>query len=276
MAYRFRQGMKVLTIGDGDFSFSLALARIMCKGSNEEGSEVVATSYESLETLKKVYPSIQETIDEMLQLNVKIYYEVDATNLNDTLSLKSGNYHRIVWNFPCTAIANGQDGQNEQMKENQMLVKKFVKQCVHYLHPSGEIQFKHKTKPPYDQWGLERVAVEEDGVWSEKDPCPLEYKGRVVFDKCLLPPYTPRKALNKKSFPYHDACLFVFGWKTQKDTDENGSGKSYPSTIPVEDEAQDETEKDIMPVSNAMIDEIRNLHLMFGSYQDRKHRKLRK
>lgn len=39
----------------------------------------------------------------------------------------------------------------------------------------------------------------------------VRYLGRVVLDKSLLPPYTPRKALCRKSFTVHDACTYVFG-----------------------------------------------------------------
>ena len=37
------------------------------------------------------------------------------------------------------------------------------------------------------------------------------YYGRVVFDRYIFPGYVPRKALDKKSFPSHDACTYVFG-----------------------------------------------------------------
>ena len=57
-------------------------------------------------------------------------------------------------------------------------------------------------KPPYNQWRIEQFAVEN---------CPeIQYFGRIVFDRCLLRPYVPRKALDKKSFPTHDACTYVF------------------------------------------------------------------
>jgi 25S rRNA (uracil2634-N3)-methyltransferase len=328
-SYGYKRGMRVLTVGDGDFSFSLALARILSihgpstskkkkgKSKSEKKSkhgvlpELIATSYESYDTLRKVYPNIQETIDELMQLNVKIFYEVDATDLQTTLPIDvpesdDGHFNRIIWNFPCTAIANGQDGQNQQMQENQMLVKRFVKQCVHYLHPIlGEIHFLHKTKPPYDQWGLEKVAVEdcsrEDAatsgkselesvseqqrVWSDDCPCPFEYKGRVVFDKCLLPPYTPRKALDKKSFPCHDACLYAFGWKERGDGDQRSKKAnfdiktSFPSTIPVNqgDDSKNEMGRSnvgVVPVTEELIDKIRSLHLSLGSSKERKKRKL--
>jgi len=341
--YGYSQGMKILTVGDGDFSFSLALARIISRQQkttwaatqssitkHERTNEmkipsVVATSYESLETLKRVYPLIEKTLDELEHLNVKVFFNVDATNLMGTLPPLIQNlvpfFHRIIWNFPCTAIADGQDGQNEQMKDNQMLVRKFVKQCAQFLHPtSGEIHFLHKTKPPYDQWKLEQIAVEvshdddhrHDDIWHvERDPCPFLYKGRVVFDRCLLLPYVPRKALDKKSFPCHDACLFVFGWSSDNngsghdsgtdrgssnisdsgDGDGNNSGSvgndesvnsicrvnhpssCFPPTIPLDHPTGKDDTHLILPVTREMIDRIRHIQMVLGSFQDRKHRK---
>eukprot|EP00546_Thalassionema_frauenfeldii_P013214 CAMPEP_0178927514 /NCGR_PEP_ID=MMETSP0786-20121207/19242_1 /TAXON_ID=186022 /ORGANISM="Thalassionema frauenfeldii, Strain CCMP 1798" /LENGTH=231 /DNA_ID=CAMNT_0020602979 /DNA_START=20 /DNA_END=715 /DNA_ORIENTATION=+ len=88
---------KILTVGDGDFSFSLALARIL---GNENSSQLVATSYESLETLQKVYPQIQNTIEELHKRNVEVYYNVDATDLQNTLpSMKQKNFIAFVGIF---------------------------------------------------------------------------------------------------------------------------------------------------------------------------------
>lgn len=42
----------------------------------------------------------------------------------------------------------------------------------------------------------------------------MQYFGRIVFDRYLFPPYIPRKALDRKSFPSHDAVLFAFGRET--------------------------------------------------------------
>lgn len=321
--YGYMKGMNILTVGDGDFSFSLALARILLNQSTAKskiGKEkniepcLVATSYESFDTLHRVYPDIQKTLDELEKLNVQVCFNVDATDLLGTLptSIQTGvsSFHRIVWNFPCTAIADGQDGQNQQMQDNQILVKKFVKQCKRFLHPiSGEIHFMHKTKPPYDQWKLEEIVIQEEEEEEEvvvvvvedldhKDDnhlcdeakksndypsCPLVYMGRIVFDRCLLMPYIPRKALDKKSFPCHDACLFVFGWKDtvtknskeiKRNATNNKTGRDvdhpiFPSTIPLGGPSQDDA---VLPVTKQVIDEIRVIQMTLGSYKERKSR----
>jgi Domain of unknown function (DUF2431). len=317
-----QEGMKILTVGDGDFSFSLALARIMMcrrkstknacrvepKSRRQEDDEtcrlleietcLVATSYEAFETLHRVYPDIQKTLDELERLNVLVCFNVDATDLLGTLPISVQNrvasFHRVIWNFPCTAIANGQDGQNQQMQDNQMLVRKFVNQCRNFLHPvQGEIHFMHKTKPPYDQWKLEEIAVQDldqddkNEVMQQdeanKGPCScrIVYKGRVVFDRCLLLPYIPRKALDKKSFPCHDACLFVFGWgclppasmgKSITTSSRINIDQSVVSpTIPLDLNSSCE-EDAMLPVTEQMIDEIKAIQMALGSYKDRKNR----
>jgi len=91
IAYGYQEGMNILTVGDGDFSFSLALARIIMHkhkhddNQHRKSSYLVATSYESHDTLKRVYPDIDDTIEQLLKLNVQVCYEVDATNLSKTL-----------------------------------------------------------------------------------------------------------------------------------------------------------------------------------------------
>jgi len=239
----FRCGMKVLTVGDGDFSFSLAVARIV-NTKPESQQRVIATSYESEATLRNCYPNFDEIVDEMKTRNVTIAYQVDATSIEDTLlsklkDKKLPKFDRIIWNFPCTAIGEGQDGQNDAMEANKELVRKFVRNARHLLTPSGEIHMCHKTKPPFNQWLLEDVVME-----ACKDNQCLSYHGRIVLDRANLPPYIPRKALDKKSFPCHDACIYVFGMSSdssstiqppaEKDATNLSVGVHKRMTVPVD------------------------------------------
>ena len=212
----YKRGMNVLTVGDGDFTFSLAVARLVLGDTNasisnkEQQGMVVATSYEDAPTLRNVYPDFDNTLNSFKSTHngggksntttAIVGYKVDATRLNDTLPKKltsgtatttttksSSFFHRICWNFPCTAIGSGQDGQNDAMEQNKELVRKFVANALPYLdRDCGEIHMAHKTKPPYNQWGLEKVALEGIiGGLGEKFG-ELEYKGRVAFDRYVL------------------------------------------------------------------------------------------
>lgn len=134
-------GMKVLTVGDGDFTFSLAIARMV------SGKGLVATSYESRGTVSAVYSGIEETLSELETLGATIHFNVDATRIRDTLPMNKENlFDRIVWNFPCEAVSKGQDGQNKEMERNKDLVRKFVASARHLLDKGGEIHMNHKTK----------------------------------------------------------------------------------------------------------------------------------
>lgn len=158
--YDYNDKQSFLTIGDGDLTFSLAIARILLKGHGSIATikssccKVIATSYESRETLHELYPDIDKTIQELEQLGADVYYNVDATRIVETLPLYSSEtlkktmvFHRIVWNFPCEAVANGKDGQNGEMENNKLLIQKFVQNALPILHRTdGQIHINHKTK----------------------------------------------------------------------------------------------------------------------------------
>jgi 25S rRNA (uracil2634-N3)-methyltransferase len=227
----YRPGMSVLCVGDGDFSFSVALARILFPSTSSTGggdgsSRLIATSYETEETLRSVYPNFEETQKELHDLGATTVYRVDATKLTETLSAQYPDvgtnlqFDRICWNFPCSAVEKGQDGQNDEMEHNKELVRKFAASAAALLTNGGEIHICHKTKPPYNQWKLEQVVSEGSSEL-------LQYAGRIVLDRAVLPPYIPRKALDRKSFPCHDACIYIF----QHRHSSKGAPTTFPSTI---------------------------------------------
>ena len=274
----YQRGMSVLTVGDGDLTFSLAVARIMLTSAEKQqqdrqhrnSSRLVATSYESRDTLLKVYPNIGETIRELESMGATVCYEVDATNIARTLPENVrrvyNGFNRITWNFPCSAIGSGQDGQNDAMEFNKQLIRDFVRNSItsELLDENdGEIHMLHKTKPPFNQWQIESVALEGLNGKSngDKTEMGLEYKGRIAFDRCLMPPYVPRKALDKKSFTCHDACTYVFGWKGAGD-------KKFGCTIRLEDGKNEGAGQEdgrgsepLLVVTKDMIAKIRQIHL---------------
>ena len=116
----YHRGMNVLTVGDGDFSFSLAVSRLVLGDCNSNGvghtatngGMVVATSYENSNTLRNVYPNFDMTLDSLTchgDNNVIVAYNVDATRLDETLpeqfrrnsnkNNEAVKFHRICWNL---------------------------------------------------------------------------------------------------------------------------------------------------------------------------------
>ena len=194
----FTRNDKVLTVGDGDLSFSQSLAL-------NPNIDLTATVYEDLKTLNTVYglEVVQSRMAELVSPTT-VKFSVDATKLSSYfVSSRKNKFNKIVWNFPCTAEQKGQDGQNSQMDENKQMLQQFAEQCSEMME-EGEILVSHKTKPPYNQWDIVELMTTAD------TNSKIEYVGCFVFDKVNFPKYTNRKALDKKSFTMHDAVMYVF------------------------------------------------------------------
>jgi len=265
--------MNILTVGDGDFSFSLALTRILKNINavkNEKDGLVIVSSYESQSTLESIYPKINDTITELRCLGAHVLFELDATCiqkhkiLSKLLKKHKVKFHRMIWNFPCTAEPNGQDGQNQEMDKNKYMIRQFILCADSLLHKkNGEIHMAHKTKPPYDQWGLRDINSSK--ICAPAKICQnIIFHGHIVLDRCSFHPYTPRKALDKKSFTCHDACIFVFGRKQVEGSSneiKSTSSRSFLWTLPIVSQTYASNEKtDVVLVTKAMIHEIRSLH----------------
>jgi 25S rRNA (uracil2634-N3)-methyltransferase len=240
---------RILTVGDGDLSFSQALVAGGAGSSLFAPRSVTATSYESLGDLTKYYGSeqIEAAINGIenggsAKVKGKVLYSIDARKLSTYAGIISSKsegkeeeekYDVIVWNFPCTAEASGQDGQNSEMEANKTLLRDFVQQAKVLLKLNGEIHITHKSKPPYNQWKMDELIVgDTTTAIHDKGETVFVHLASVVFDKYLYPPYTNRKARDKKSFPCHDALTYVFGLQKKENnaadtaTDDAGDGSA--------------------------------------------------
>jgi 25S rRNA (uracil2634-N3)-methyltransferase len=266
----FAKSMTVLTVGDGDLSYSVALTRIGCT--------VVATCFESKKTLQDVYggSTIDSNIVEIQSATGgMVEFGVNALELSKTLPASHTNvkFDRIIWNFPCAAVAQGQDGQNQEMELNKQLIRMFAANAVPMLNRNGQIHINHKTKPPFNQWNIEQEVLAGGNEQQQ-----LVYLGRIVLDRALLPPYTPRKALDRKSFPHHDACTYIFSkiespseTTTMKKTMENAGGILVAaSTDTLHD---DQLANTVVPVTPDLIYTLRTNFLIVKSRYDHTHEK---
>ena len=201
-------GCRVLTVGDGDLSFSVALAE-----RGECASLTASTLEPDLETLQREYDGLDvrgnaKRIDD-------VRYGVDARRLTFDES-----FDRIVFNFPCLPVAAGKDGNSEgsgkadasAIEENKALVRAFVRSAVPLLAPGGEIHLAHKTKEPFSWWGFPDLVSHTL----------LTYRGALVFDRAAYQPYANRKARDRKSFSAIDAVVYVY----------SRDGAGAPPTLP--------------------------------------------
>jgi 25S rRNA (uracil2634-N3)-methyltransferase len=202
---------RVLAVGDGDFTFSRAVARAL------GGAGVTATSHETRASLDAIYGerAMEETLGELERLGARVIHGVDAGNLRETLpeTVERGTFDAAIWNFPCVArdadgsareaALGGFDARSaEELEANRALVERFVAGASEYVVKNGgEIHVTHKVGMQCD-WGIESAAATTaPGVVCA---------GAVVFDRMSYPGYRPMKALVAKSFPVTDARTFVF------------------------------------------------------------------
>lgn len=95
----FRVEDKILLIGEGNFSFSLALFKHPAL-QYLPPCNVTATSYDSELECEEKYPESKVIIEELRSRGVEVLFNVDATTLEKCKPLKGRKWDRIVWNFP--------------------------------------------------------------------------------------------------------------------------------------------------------------------------------
>ncbi len=162
--------MRLLTVGDGDFSFSVSLARNIVFTSGT----LIATSHESRSTVEEVYAAGRSNLYELRSLvGVEVMHEIDATALSRASSIAGKRFDVIIWNFPCVRANGGADGQAQELEDNRALLRSFFSDAQAVLAAEGELHVTHKTIEPFSWWKITDLA-EESG---------LCFLGSIVFDR---------------------------------------------------------------------------------------------
>lgn len=165
----------VLTVGDGDFTFSLSLAEtdrfqqcIDCKDSSSSSSDnpscivgshpssvgcsrlkLTATSHESYQSICITYPHAVDTLNRLKYLGATVLHDVDATDLQHGSTFAAEGtrtFDFVIWNFPCVSLPAGADGQTSELEQNRALLRRFFANIRPFLAVDrGEVHITHKT-----------------------------------------------------------------------------------------------------------------------------------
>jgi len=234
--YRSLQaGSRVLTVGDGDLSFSLSLAQAV------PWLSLVATTHLSRGALEEAYGAdrIEQVLTELAGLGAKVIHSVDATKLHKNASVLESagrggegadlaGFARVIWNFPCVAGVSSRDAdaQVAEMETNKHLLRRFfrsctkpgVLQCAEGVNGGGgEIHVSHKAKAPFCHWDIEGCAEKGGGS-------ALRSTGALVFDRACFPGYGARKvATGSGSFPTWDAKTYMWELESGRGQDAKGA-----------------------------------------------------
>ncbi|CAB4276993.1 unnamed protein product [Prunus armeniaca] len=129
---------KILLAGEGDFSFSVCLARAFGLAIN-----MVATSLDSRESLMLNYSKAMSNVKELEARGCKVLHEVDVHSMSQHPFLIRGKGFRIIL-----------EGFHQD------LVRGFLKNACEMLTAIGEIHVTHKTTFPFTEWKIVELAKE--------------------------------------------------------------------------------------------------------------------
>ncbi|KAG6613759.1 uncharacterized protein IUM83_18571 [Phytophthora cinnamomi] len=146
----FSDRQRILVVGDGDFSFSLALAVFL------GGKNLVATCYDSRADLKEKYPNALLNCDALETAAAEVHFDVDATHLEKESWLEGAQpFQSIAFNFPHLGGATEEDVAN-----NQKLLRDFFYSTRRYLHPTrGQVLVSLRNTLFYNRWKIQEQAA---------------------------------------------------------------------------------------------------------------------
>eukprot|EP00753_Platysulcus_tardus_P017175 PLAT6311.1.p2 GENE.PLAT6311.1~~PLAT6311.1.p2 ORF type:complete len:206 (-),score=68.51 PLAT6311.1:126-743(-) len=134
--------------GDGDFSFSAALAEYTLSG---RARQLVATSYDSKAALLRKYGTAAERNLLVLgEMGAKVKHGVDAGELQQ---LRAGRFSHVIFNFPHTG--------EQRIHLNRMLLSRLFASVRSVLLAEGEVHVTLKQHRPYTDWQLPERAADQ-------------------------------------------------------------------------------------------------------------------
>ncbi|CAN6224848.1 unnamed protein product [Urochloa humidicola] len=223
----------ILLVGDGDFSFSLALATAFRSGTN-----IVATSLDTYEVLLGKYSKAESNIMKLKRLETKVLHGVDVETIKFHTDLKNRWFDRVVFNFPHAGF-RGREDQVHMINLHKRLLRGFFCNARCLLRPYGEVHVRHKKGGPYDRWDLEQLASDSSLFMFEKEK----------FQIADYPGYNHKRgdgARCDQPFPLGPSCTFKFligdlkKWK--KSSRNHATSTSFLSGSYVHPSAKSETD----------------------------------
>ncbi|KAG7538112.1 hypothetical protein ISN44_As13g019300 [Arabidopsis suecica] len=118
----YNNKQKILLIGEGDFSFSLSLARAFGSATN-----LTATSLDTQGELERKFKNGKANVEELERLGCSVVYGVNVHSMTTKPSVGSALYDRVIFNFPHAGFDYGREHEIKTIMRHQELVRGFMK-----------------------------------------------------------------------------------------------------------------------------------------------------
>lgn len=141
---------RVLLVGEGNLSFSLALARLAGTAASNMTSTTFQSINEHSETARKNALKLRSQ-------SVNVMAGIDATNLSKWFG--RAKFDLIVFQFPKVGSRSPLYGRNP----NHVLVRRFLRSAAEHLSAGGEVAVTAVNSPHYDG------ALDVDGAATRND-----------------------------------------------------------------------------------------------------------
>ncbi|CAI5723281.1 unnamed protein product [Peronospora destructor] len=127
-------GRRILTVGDGNFSYSLALAKQHKSRDGTSNIQLTATSYDTYDELVTKYPESKRICAQLNKLGATVLHRVDATNIRESLVAAGAElklrFDSVVFNHPHCG--------EENIRRHQSLISHFYASALEVLEEEEE------------------------------------------------------------------------------------------------------------------------------------------
>lgn len=198
---------RILTIGDGDLSFSLSLNKHHCP------LQLTATIFDSIDELSSKYGLTH--FDELTLSGSKVITGVDIMQPKSWKGMPKHAFDLVIFQFP---LIPGFKSKEEFAKRcdgistntlNRLLLRTFLENSfAHFLDPKGEqLAFiTSKDVKPYREWNIEQSLINN---------LDLFYLGSMPFDITLFPDYKIRNVDRDKHVKDTSGLTYVWSKKPE-------------------------------------------------------------
>lgn len=171
--YRCSPGQKILIIGDGDLSFSVALASLL--GEDAKGC-LMATTLDSYSDLERKYG--KEVIDghlaKLSEASATVLHGIDGTKLHLNKIFQKHFFSRIIFNYPHTGA--GIKDRDRNIRAQQEMLKSFFGSASQLLvkKPRAKlltrsVQMRNKDAPLVTKRKQKKTGSKKDSDQEDDD-----------------------------------------------------------------------------------------------------------